>query len=121
MPLAPVTLEPMYATVGTSVPDGNGVWAFEPKYDGIRVLAFATARAASLVTRNGKDKAQQFPEVVRALAALASRRGRPLVLDGEIVALAHPGGAPARFQQLQSRMHVKDAGTIEDHESSAPA
>ena len=119
--LTPASLEPMYATVGTSVPDGNGAWAFEPKYDGIRVLAFANARGAALVTRNGKDKARQFPEIVRALAALASRRGHPLVLDGEIVALERPGGPPARFQQLQSRMHVTDVDAIERHETGAPA
>ncbi|HET7459374.1 MAG TPA: DNA ligase D [Gemmatimonadaceae bacterium] len=109
----------MYATVGTTVPDG-GTWAFEPKYDGIRVLAFATARRSALVTRNGKDKALQFPEIVRALSALATSRGHPVVLDGEIVALDGPNGRPARFQQLQSRMHVKDTAIIERHEKSAP-
>ena len=90
----------MYASIGTDVPEGPG-WTFEPKYDGIRVLAFANARRASLVTRNGKDKAQQFPEIIRALTTLAAARGHPLVLDGEIVALERPNGRPARFQQLQ--------------------
>src|SRR4051812_8411737 len=54
-------LEPMYASVGSDVP-GEG-WTFEPKYDGIRVLAYATSSEVKLVTRNGKDKAQQFPEI----------------------------------------------------------
>src|SRR5687768_11219619 len=110
-------LEPMYASVGSEVP-GTG-WTFEPKYDGIRVLAYATSQSAKLVTRNGKDKAQQFPEIVAALKKLASQTKRSLVLDGEIVALID--GEPARFQQLQSRMHVKEVTVIEHHSSSAPA
>jgi bifunctional non-homologous end joining protein LigD len=115
--LPPKSLEPMYASVGSEVP-GEG-WTFEPKYDGIRVLAYATPADVKLVTRNGKDKAQQFPEIVVALKRLASQSKRSLVLDGEIVALTD--GEPARFQELQSRMHVKESHMIERHSSSTPA
>jgi bifunctional non-homologous end joining protein LigD len=110
-------LEPMYASVGSDIP-GEG-WTFEPKYDGIRVLAYATSSEVKLVTRNGKDKAQQFPEIVAALKKLASQTRRSLVLDGEIVALID--GEPARFQELQSRMHVKESHIIERHSASTPA
>ena len=110
-------LEPMYASVGSDVP-GTG-WTFEPKYDGIRVLAYATSQSVKLVTRNGKDKAQQFPEIVGSLKKLAGQTRRSLVLDGEIVALTD--GEPARFQELQSRMHVKESTMIERHSTSAPA
>src|ERR1700704_4196455 len=81
--LSPNSLEPMYASVGSEVP-GEG-WTFEPKYDGIRVLAYATATDVKLITRNGKDKAPQFPEIVAALKKLASQSRQSLVLDGEIV------------------------------------
>ena len=114
---SPTSLEPMYASVGTEIP-GEG-WTFEPKYDGIRVLAYATPAEVKLITRNGKDKAQQFPEIVAALKKLASQSRRSLVLDGEIVALID--GEPARFQELQSRMHVKESHLIERHSSSTPA
>ena len=110
-------LEPMYASVASDVP-GTG-WTFEPKYDGIRVLAYATSQSVKLVTRNGKDKAQQFPEIVGSLKKLAGQTRRSLVLDGEIVALTD--GEPARFQELQSRMHVKESTMIERHSTSAPA
>ena len=113
----PSSLEPMYASIGTEIP-GAG-WTFEPKYDGVRVLAFATSSDVKLITRNGKDKAKQFPEIVAALKKLASQVRRPVVLDGEIVALID--GEPARFQELQSRMHVKDADIIERRTSSSPA
>jgi bifunctional non-homologous end joining protein LigD len=111
------SLDPMLASVGSEVPGEN--WTFEPKYDGIRVLAYATPTEVRLITRNGKDKAQQFPEIVGALKKLASQSRRSLVLDGEIVALID--GEPARFQQLQGRMHVKDSRMIERLSSSTPA
>ena len=111
------SLEPMYASVGSEVPEEG--WTCQPKYDGIRVLAYATPTDVRLITRNGKDKAQQFPEIVAALKKLASLSKGSLVLDGEIVALID--GEPARFQELQSRMHVKESHMIERHSSSTPA
>jgi bifunctional non-homologous end joining protein LigD len=108
----------MYATLGHDVPRGPG-WTFEPKYDGMRVIADVTSREVRLVTRNGKDKSTQFPEVVLALRELAGRAHRSFVLDGEIVARAPRGrraaaAAPAasEFQQLQARMHLKDPDEI---------
>jgi bifunctional non-homologous end joining protein LigD len=115
--LSPASLEPMYCSIGTEIP-GDG-WMFEPKYDGIRVLAFATPTEVKLITRNGKDKAQQFPEIVAALKKLASQTRRSMILDGEIVALID--GEPGRFQELQSRMHVKESHMIERNTSSRPA
>ncbi len=110
-------LEPMYASLGTAVP-GDG-WTFEPKYDGVRVLAFVTDQDVMLITRNGKDKSAQFPEVVDALRVLAAKKKKDFVLDGEIVALI--SGEPGRFQELQSRMHVQETEMIERHRSSSPA
>ena len=111
MPLRtiPASLEPMYASVGTGVPAGDD-WTFEPKYDGVRVLAHVSKRSVKLMTRNGLDKAAGFPEIVAALRVLVERIGRVVVLDGEIVALHE--GRPARFQALQGRMHVTDAARL---------
>jgi bifunctional non-homologous end joining protein LigD len=105
-------IAPMLCSVGSDPPDG-GDWTFEPKYDGIRVIAYATSKQVLLVTRNGNDKSRQFPELVEALRALSERRERPLVLDGEVVAL--DAGEIARFGKLQSRMHVKDTARIRNH------
>lgn len=114
----PADLEPMYATLGHEVPAEAG-WAFEPKYDGVRVLAYASPDGARLMTRNGRDKAGQFPEVVEALRELSSDVGRPLVLDGEVVAIR--AGKPARFQALQDRVHLKDEAEIGAGAERAPA
>ena len=100
---------PMLATLAKEIPDDRE-WTYEPKYDGIRVLAFIAPGVARLITRNAKDKTAQFPEVVAELAKLPGRSKKPLVLDGEIVALRD--GEAARFQHLQSRMHVENERSI---------
>src|SRR5687768_5129659 len=112
-----IDLEPMYASIGASVP-GAG-WTFEPKYDGVRVLAFVTSEDVTLITRNGKDKSAQFPEVTEALRKLAAKKKKDFVLDGEVIALID--GEPGRFQELQSRMHVKESHLIARHRTSTPA
>lgn len=113
--------EPMYATLGHELPRGDR-WVFEPKYDGMRVIAAATPRQIRLVTRNAKDKAEQFPEVVLGLRELARRAGRALVLDGEIVARGRRGRAAAEgdFQRLQARMHLRDHDEIRRLATESP-
>ena len=108
----------MLARVGAAPPEGEG-WVFEPKYDGIRVLALAAPDGATLVSRNGNDKTAQFPEVAAALASLARRLRRPVVLDGELVAL----GAEefGRFQALQNRIHATAPRTVAELAASQPA
>jgi bifunctional non-homologous end joining protein LigD len=111
-------LEPMYASIGTSIPEGEG-WTFEPKYDGIRVLAYVARDAVRLVTRNGNDKTKQFPEIANALHTLGKKAERELVVDGEIIAVVD--GEVARFPALQDRMHVKDSGPIPGVATHHPA
>jgi len=110
-------LRPMLAGVGHELPTEAG-WAFEPKYDGVRVLAFCAADSVRLVTRNGKEKSTQFPEIAEALRRLVTRQRTRFVLDGEIVAEVH--GKPARFQALQRRVHVKDLEAIGELVRGAP-
>jgi bifunctional non-homologous end joining protein LigD len=111
-------ISPMLATTGTELPRGEN-WVFEPKYDGIRILAFADQDSVVLLSRNGLDKTRQFPEVADALRAQARRARRPFVVDGEIVAMH--GESPARFQALQGRMHTTDTNAIETHRDESPA
>ncbi|HEY2374835.1 MAG TPA: DNA ligase D [Gemmatimonadaceae bacterium] len=112
------TLEPMYATIGTDVPP-NGEWSFEPKYDGMRALAFVSPTRVQLMTRNGKDKSAQFPEVTRALGKLGRQLARRVVLDGEVVALER--NRPGHFQSLQGRFHLKSAADIAHAARVSPA
>jgi len=95
----------MLASPAGDLPPLKG-WTIEPKWDGIRVVADVSPRGAHLWSRNGIDKATQFPEVSDALVALSKENG-PLMLDGELVAVDKTG-KPLRFQALQGR-HLKSA------------
>lgn len=119
LPRGAELFQPMLASPGKDVPGGDE-WVFEPKYDGIRIIALMTGDAVALLTRNGHDKCRQFPEITSALRELARKLRRNLVLDGEIVAI-DARGEVGRFQDLQSRMHLLDAGVVESLRSEAPA
>ncbi|TFD72111.1 ATP-dependent DNA ligase [Cryobacterium fucosi] len=97
---------PMLATLGSLadlVGEAGADWACEMKWDGIRALAsLATAGAVStvrLVTRNGNDVTDAYPDLARALPAAVTADS--VVLDGEIVAL-DAAGRPS-FGLLQNR------------------
>jgi bifunctional non-homologous end joining protein LigD len=116
MPSLPARFAPMLAAPAGTLPNDLGGWAIEPKWDGIRVIAEVTPRAAHLWTRNGNDKAPQFPEIAAALRELAARDGA-IVLDGEIVALDAKGRV-LRFQALQGRMHAEAEETRARHSAT---
>jgi bifunctional non-homologous end joining protein LigD len=73
-------------------------WLFELKLDGYRLLAAKHGGEAKLVTRNGNDYTEVFPEIARAIKAI------PLddfIIDGEVVVL-DTAGKPS-FSLLQQR------------------
>lgn len=111
------SLTPMLATPGTALPVADG-WAFEPKYDGIRVIAVASRAKVRLLSRNGIDKAEQFPEVVEALQSFIGRRHTTLVMDGELVGV--DGSALGRFQSMQARVHERGPQAIAARRTSQP-
>ena len=95
----------MLATPGALPPDDDG-WAYEVKWDGVRVLAFVEGGRARLVSRNGNDVSAAYPE----LAPLGERLGRRrVVLDGEVAAFRADGLSD--FGLIQSRMHVRSPST----------
>jgi bifunctional non-homologous end joining protein LigD len=101
-------LRPMLAVLG-DIPLDDKAYVYEPKYDGIRALVGIDGAGrggrATLWSRLGNEKTSQFPEIAQALDRFARRAKRPLVLDGELVAL-DAAGEPAGFQQLQGRIHL---------------
>lgn len=95
-------MQPMLATRAANsaaLPTGPG-WAYEVKWDGVRLLADTTGARLRLLTRTGRDTRVAYPE----LAGLAQIQGA--VLDGEVVAMVD--GVPS-FAALAERMHVRDA------------
>ena len=93
LPLTPPLL-PQLARPAKSLPTGDR-WAYEPKWDGFRAIAFVDGDEVHLQSRAGKDLGRYFPELrfapVRA------------VLDGELVILDPAGGQD--FEALQQRIH----------------
>ena len=95
---------PMMASSAAEAFDDPG-WAFEPKWDGIRVLVFVESGRVRLVSRNGNDVSAAYPE----LQVVAETVKPGSILDGEVVAFKD--GSPS-FEQLQSRMHVRDPARV---------
>jgi bifunctional non-homologous end joining protein LigD len=103
----PPHVEPMLATLSRELPHDAERWTFEPKWDGIRIIAFWDGERLRLETRNLRDVTTSWPE----LAGLGPATG-PLswVLDGEIVAF--DDALRPSFQLLQERMHVANPGAV---------
>lgn len=93
----------MLATAGSAPEDGDLNWAVEFKWDGIRSLAQVENGICRIVTRNGNTITSSFPEVSAALVSVAA--GRPLTVDGEIVAPDPATGAP-KFARIGRRLGV---------------
>jgi bifunctional non-homologous end joining protein LigD len=80
--------KPMLATLAQELPTG-GDWVYEVKWDGYRALGYVRGGEARLVSRNGNDLTERFPNVAKALAKAA--RSPECVVDGEVCALDENG------------------------------
>lgn len=119
----PAAVRPMLATLSEPPLTGAGL-VYEPKYDGIRALihidaASAPGQKVRIWSRLGNEKTSQFPSIVQALERSAARFGRPLLVDGELVALDEHG-RPAGFQRLQGRIHLTGAREVERIDRQQP-
>ena len=94
----PLSYAPMEARVVAELPVGPQ-WQYEPKWDGFRCLAFRDGSLVELRSKSGQPLTRYFPEVVRALVAIRSRR---FVLDGELVI---PTDRGLSFDALLLRLH----------------
>jgi ATP-dependent DNA ligase len=93
LPLKP-PIEPQLARSGKELPLGDQ-WAYEPKFDGFRAIAFVDGDEFEIQSRGGKSLVRYFPE-------LQFPPGR-YVVDGEIVIDAADGHED--FGALQQRIH----------------
>ncbi len=93
----------MDARTADVLPDSDGSWQYEPKWDGFRCLAFKAGGAVELRAKSGKPLGRYFPEVVAHLAAI---EGAHFVIDGELV-IAFEG--QSSFDALQARLHPAES------------
>jgi bifunctional non-homologous end joining protein LigD len=104
----------MLATLVDKPFSGAG-WLFEPKYDGVRLLAFRDGARVELYMRSGQEVTARYPELTTALRALPLER---FLIDGEIVALDE-AGRPS-FQRLQARMGLTRPADVERARALVP-
>lgn len=88
LPIEPPFL-PMEAQPVTELPVGED-WQYEPKWDGLRCLAFRDGDDVYLQSKTGEPLAGSFPDIVARIRSLSPRT---FVLDGEIVVPAGDASA----------------------------
>ena len=91
-------------------------WTFEPKFDGLRILARFDGRNLTLLSRNARPQEARFPEIAEGLRAALSR---PAIVDGEVVCLDESG--KTSFRALQQRFHLDDPAEIRRRMEEHPA
>jgi len=97
-----MSIAPMEARLVDALPHGSG-WAYEPKWDGFRCLAYRDGDAVALASKSGKPLGRYFPEVVEMLQNLPERR---FALDGELTIAT---GDSLSFSALQMRLHPAES------------
>jgi ATP-dependent DNA ligase len=97
LPLSP-PIEPQLALSRKKLPDDKG-WAYEPKYDGFRALAFVDGTEVFLQSRTGRPLLRYFPELVFP--------NGQYVIDGELLILGEDGSEV--FDALQNRLHPAES------------
>jgi bifunctional non-homologous end joining protein LigD len=111
---SPPAFPPMLAEGGWKAFD-DPVWWFEPKFDGIRSMTTMGTDATRLVTRNGRDVSDKYPEL-RMIHELVDQVNA--VLDAEIVAFDEDG--KNSFEVLQQRMNLSNEREIKRISSRIP-
>jgi ATP-dependent DNA ligase len=97
LPLEP-PIPPQLARSSRTLPTGGG-WAYEPKWDGFRALAFVEGGEVYLQSRNGRGLRRYFPELTFPDGAY--------VVDGEIVLFDEHGRSD--FDLLGQRIHPAES------------
>jgi bifunctional non-homologous end joining protein LigD len=87
----------MHATQ-VATPFHRSGWVYEEKVDGYRMVAYKQRGAAQLVSRQGKEFTQRFPELAKAVAGLGAES---VILDTEVAVFDRQ--LISRFEWLRGR------------------
>jgi bifunctional non-homologous end joining protein LigD len=77
-------------------------WAFEVKFDGIRLICTVLGGSLRLTSRNGRDLTAAFPELAGLADTLTEAGVRDATLDGELIAR---DVVPPKLQAIAPRIH----------------
>jgi bifunctional non-homologous end joining protein LigD len=103
----PTRIDPMLAKPGEVPESDSDEWAYEIKWDGVRVLGYADRGKWSMLSRRQEDVSARYPELEAIADALGDHSA---ILDGEVVALDDEGRP--RFQLIQSRMGLSSPAAV---------
>src|SRR6266481_10090451 len=70
-----------HAADAPASPDSPRGWVYEEKVDGSRMVAHKNGNTVHLISRQGKEFTQRFPELAKAVAALGAES---VILDAEL-------------------------------------
>jgi bifunctional non-homologous end joining protein LigD len=98
----PAHIPPMLAVLA-KMPARCDKYSFEFKWDGVRAVCYYDGRGLCFESRNLLNMTPRYPELLPLKKALR----KPVILDGEIVALDRKGRPD--FGLLQTRMHAAKA------------
>lgn len=90
-------------------------WIYELKYDGFRCLITKRGQTVRLLSRNGRDMASCFPEIVDEIRPMP----HDFVADGELVVLDAQGRP--QWDRLQRRHVLRKADRIRQAAAADPA
>jgi bifunctional non-homologous end joining protein LigD len=111
----PSRLDAMLAKPGDVPESDSDDWAYEIKWDGVRVLGYANLGKWCMLSRRLEDVSARYPEL-EAIADVL--KDHSAILDGEVVALDDEGRP--RFQLIQSRMGLTSPAAVEAKAKQQP-
>lgn len=99
----PGFIPPQLPRLVTDVPEENGEWIHEMKFDGYRMQGHLKNGIGNFYSRNALEWSNKFPHLLNAMEKLPVTNA---VFDGEIVALDEKGRS--HFQKLQNSIKLKN-------------
>ena len=111
----PRQIDPMLAKPGEVPESDSDEWAYEIKWDGVRVLGYANHGKWRMLSRRQEEVTARYPELEGIAEAIGDRAA---ILDGEVVALDKDGRP--RFQLIQSRMGLASAAAVQARMKEQP-
>jgi bifunctional non-homologous end joining protein LigD len=111
----PSTIDPMLAKPGDVPESDSDEWAYEIKWDGVRVLGYAKHGKWRMLSRRQEEVTARYPELEAIADAISEHAA---ILDGEVVALDKDGHP--RFQLIQSRMGLASAAAVKARMKEQP-
>lgn len=105
---------PMEPQSSDRIPQGDE-WIYQVKWDGVRIVTYATGGKVELRNRKLRTRTQHYPELTAPDLYSSSES---MILDGEIIALG-PDGKPS-FHEVMRRDGIRIMSKVEAARKAVP-